>query len=249
MARVGAGEPYVVTRAEEAPAMAEKFRKYVQSPVLTQIKLNFGGFDAYDVEPSGVPDIFAERPVAVLGKWKGKPQGTITLSGLSGQQKWEKRIDVAGTQPLADNSSLRYLWARSRVTQLSDYNKLEATDERVREITGLGIKYNLLTAYTSFVAIDAQPRRQGADAVTLRQPLPLPQGVSDRALPGESSFTMAMLSPPSASHYGYARSGGSLRAKSSSGGVVADMSLGLARKEATEESAGRDGRPSLDNWR
>ncbi len=42
MARVGAGEPYVVTRAEEAPGMAEKFRKYVQSPVLTQIKLSFG---------------------------------------------------------------------------------------------------------------------------------------------------------------------------------------------------------------
>ena len=44
MARVGAGEPFVITRAEEAPGMAEKFRKYVQSPVLTQIKLDFGSF-------------------------------------------------------------------------------------------------------------------------------------------------------------------------------------------------------------
>ncbi len=65
----------------------------------------------------------------------------------------------------------------------------------LKEITGLGIKYNLLTAYTSFVAIDAQPRRQGAEAVTVKQPLPLPQGVSDSALPGQTSSTMAMANP------------------------------------------------------
>ncbi len=227
MARVGAGEPFVVTRADEAPGMAEKFRIYIESPVLTQIKLNFGSFEAYEVEPSGVPDIFAERPAVVFGKWKGKPRGTITLSGLSGSgKKWEKRIDVAGTSPLADNSALRYLWARSRVMQLSDYNKLEATDERVREITALGIKYNFLTAYTSFVAIDTQVRRQGADAVTVKQPLPLPQGVSDNALPGSPPHTMAM---PSRGYANYG-SGGSLKAKA--GGRGADLNLGSVRGEA-----------------
>ena len=222
MARVGAGEPFVIARADEAPGMAEKFRKYVQSPVLTQVKLSFGNFQAYDVEPSGVPDIFAERPAVVFGKWKGKPEGTITLSGLSGRQKWEKRIDVAGTKPVDGNSALRYLWARSRVTQLSDYNKLEASDERVAEITRLGIKYNLLTAYTSFVAIDAQPRRQGAEAVTVKQPLPMPEGVSDNALPGNATGMF--------SHYPaapcYIGSGAALKAKSSPHGVVADMRIG-----------------------
>ncbi len=217
--------------------MAEKFRKYVQSPVLTQIKLDFGNFEAYEVEPSGVPDIFAERPAVVFGKWKGRPQGTIVLSGLSGRQKWEKRIDVAGTRPLADNSALRYLWARSRVTQLSDYNKLQATDERVREITGLGIKYNLLTAYTSFVAIDAQPRRQGADAVTVKQPLPMPQGVSDYALPGNAPCAQAM--PATASGYVHYGSGGSLKAKSDARGggyLTADMKPGSMRGESPKES-------------
>lgn len=237
MARVGAGEPFVITRGEEAPGMAEKFRKYVQSPVLTQIKLDFGNFEAYDVEPSGVPDIFAERPAVVFGKWKGKPHGTVTLSGLSGGKKWEKRIDVAGTKPLADNSALRYLWARSRVTQLSDYNNLKISDERVREITGLGIKYNLLTAYTSFVAIDAQPRRQGGNTVSVKQPLPIPQGVSDRALPGSPAYTQAMLNPSAPHSYGYYGSGGSLKAKSAPHGVAADMRLGFAGGGTRGETA------------
>ncbi len=216
MARVGAGEPFVVTRSEEAQPMAEKFRKYVQSPVLTQVKLGFSGFKAYDVEPSGVPDVFAERPVVVCGKWKGKPQGTITLSGFSGKKRWEKSIDVSAIKPLAQNSAIRYLWARSRITRLSDYNRLRATDERIAEITRLGLAYNLLTAFTSFVAIDAQPRRHGESAETVKQPLPLPQGVSDNALPGEGAGSMAMLSHS----YGSYRALASLRAQSSPYGAA-----------------------------
>jgi Ca-activated chloride channel family protein len=237
MARVGAGEPFVVARAEEAPGMAQKFRKYIDSPVLTQIKLDFGGFGAYEVEPSGLPDLFAERPVTVFGKWKGKPEGTITLSGLSGlSKKWEKRIDAAETRPQADNSALRYLWARSRVTQLSDYNKLQATDERVREIAALGISYNLLTAYTSFVAIDTQVRRQGENPVTVKQPLPLPQGVSDNALPASPSYTMATSSPYTA------RGGGSRSSLMGRAGaapvphLTADPNSGPASPEARGES-------------
>jgi Ca-activated chloride channel family protein len=41
MARVGMGEPFVITKPGEAPAQAERFRKMIQSPVLTQVKLNF----------------------------------------------------------------------------------------------------------------------------------------------------------------------------------------------------------------
>jgi Ca-activated chloride channel family protein len=52
----------------------------------------------------------------------------------------------------------------------------------VRQITELGLKYNLLTAYTSFVAIDSEVRRKGGDVSTVKQPLPLPEGVSDYAV-------------------------------------------------------------------
>ena len=62
MARVGMGEPFVITKTEEAPAQAERFRRLIQSPVLTQVRVNFQGFTAYDVEPLSVPDVFAERP-------------------------------------------------------------------------------------------------------------------------------------------------------------------------------------------
>ena len=59
-------------------------------------------------------------------------------------------------------------------------------DDREKEVTALGLKYNLLTRYTSFVAIDTRVRGDG-NAEVIRQPLPLPQDVSDYAVGGYTS--------------------------------------------------------------
>ncbi|MBW2305380.1 MAG: AgmX/PglI C-terminal domain-containing protein [Deltaproteobacteria bacterium] len=192
MARVGMGEPFIITRPGEAPDKARTFRKLIQSPVLTGIKIDSGEFDVYDVEPPSIPDVLADRPVIVFGKWRGKPKGTIRVRGISGDGTFMEKIDVAEVKPLKTNSALRYLWARHRIAILSDYNRLSPQDERVREVTDLGITYNLLTAYTSFVAIDTRIRLKDGKAVTVKQPLPLPQGVSDYAV-GKGSFARKAL--------------------------------------------------------
>jgi len=54
-------------------------------------------------------------------------------------------------------------------------------------VTNLGLTYNLLTAYTSFIAVDSQIRLIEGQPTTVKQPLPLPQGVSDYAV-GKGSF-------------------------------------------------------------
>ncbi|MEE8184069.1 MAG: VIT and VWA domain-containing protein, partial [Acidobacteriota bacterium] len=59
MARAGMGEPFVVTSPEAAASVTERFRKYVESPVLTNLAVSFKGFEVYDVEPPVLPDLFA----------------------------------------------------------------------------------------------------------------------------------------------------------------------------------------------
>jgi Ca-activated chloride channel family protein len=196
MARVGMGEPFIVTQPYEAPKQAKRFRKMIESPVLTNIKIDFGGFEVYDVEPPSIPDVFADRPVIVFGKWLGRLQGSISLQGITGERSFLRKVDVSRIDPLNANSALRYLWARHRITILSDYNRLKRHDERVREVTNLGLSYNLLTAYTSFVAVDTRIRLQDGQAVTVKQPLPLPQGVSDYAVGRRSRARKATSSLP-----------------------------------------------------
>jgi Ca-activated chloride channel family protein len=196
MAHVGIGEPFVIVKPDEAEAKAARFRAMIASPVLTQVKVDFNGFAAYEVEPLAVPDVFAERPVIVFGKWRGIPHGSITLSGISGSGKYAETIDVGKITPSQDKSALRYLWARHRITILSDYNRLRTDDRRIKELTYLGLTYNLLTSYTSFIAVDSEVRNTEGRSATIQQPLPMPHGVSDYAI--GSAMQMSFASPPMA---------------------------------------------------
>jgi Ca-activated chloride channel family protein len=188
MAHVGMGEAFVIEKQEAAEAQAVRFRNMIQSPVLTQVKVDFDGFQTYDVEPIAIPDVLAERPVLVFGKWRGKPQGTITLSGIMGKGKYSQTLNVGDYKPEKNNAALKYLWARQRILILSDYNKLRSDDKRIKEVTDLGLAYNLLTAYTSFVAVDNEVRNKDGKLITVKQPLPLPEGVSDYAVGNLSSY-------------------------------------------------------------
>jgi len=192
MARVGMGEPFIVTNPGEASGKAEKLRKYIQSPVLTRAKADFSGFDTYDVEPPGIPDVLAERPVIIFGKWKGQPKGKIRLTGISGNQNsYSETVDVSQFRPLQVNSALPYLWARHKIALLSDYSGVERNEANKKEIIALGLKYNLLTAHTSFIAVDSLVRNKDGKSTTVNQPLPLPEGVSDYAVGGAPMPMMA----------------------------------------------------------
>ncbi len=183
MARAGRGEPFVVTGGHVAKAEAERFRRYIESPVLTHVKAQFEGLDAYAIEPESIPDVFVSRPVIVFGKWRGEIQGRLTLQGITGSGPHDQNLDLAQVEPREDNVALKYLWARSRIQTLSDDNKLEPDDDRVKEVTQLGLTYSLLTQYTSFVAIDRVIRNVNPnDQETVDQASPMPEGVSDLAI-------------------------------------------------------------------
>lgn len=182
VAHAGMGEPFIVTKEEEATKTAARFREYIEAPVLTDIHVNSPGFETYDVHPAHLPDLFAQRPVIVFGKWRGPLSGGFELVGKMGRGEFVTRLDVSTVQPDNANSALRYLWARSRIAELSDYGSREVDEARVKEITALGLKYNLLTQYTSFIAVREVVTNPDGTAKDVNQPLPMPLGVSDLAV-------------------------------------------------------------------
>jgi Ca-activated chloride channel family protein len=202
MARMGMGEPFIVMHGDDAVEKAAKFKAYIDSPALTEIAVKYEGFDAYDVEPASPPDLFASRPVLVFGKYRGAAKGKISVSGIGGGGRFSQTLDVAKYEATAKNQALRYLWARHRIATIADYQTYEPGDDKIAEITKLGLDYNLMTAYTSFVAVDQRVRNEGGDQTTVKQPLPLPDGVSDLAVGGEGRMgympapSVAPMAPP-----------------------------------------------------
>jgi Ca-activated chloride channel family protein len=182
VARAGQGEPFIVIGPQQAAAAGERFREYIQSPVLTNVVVSYRGFDAYDVEPGAQPDLFAERPVVVFGKWHGPKAGQIEVTGRTATGTFSKTFDVKDSVTRPEHAALPQLWARSRIARLSDFNFKRDDPEAVREVTTLGLTYSLLTRHTSFIAVLEEVRNASGQGTDVDQPLPLPAGVSDFAV-------------------------------------------------------------------
>ena len=182
MAHAGMGEPFVVLKPDQAEDVSTKLKRMIESPVLTDISVRYEGFEAYDVEPLSVPDLFAERPVIVFGKYRGQPRGRITVTGRGGRGAFQQSLNIDESRASQGNEALRYLWARHKIMRLADQGHLTRDAGTQAEITRLGLKYNLMTEYTSFVAVDETVRNQSGGSTTVNVPLPLPQGVENTAV-------------------------------------------------------------------
>ena len=185
IAQTGMGEAFVVTDDQKAAETAEKFRTYIQYPLLTDIRVDYEGFDVYEVEPSVLSTLFAQRPIVLFGKWKGGPAGTIRITGKSGSRDYVQEIQVSDAEPLEENNIIRYLWARKKVERLTDYGFSEDLKGAAKkEVTQIGLDYSMITPYTSFIAVTETIRNESGESTDVKQPIPLPRQVSDLAIGG-----------------------------------------------------------------
>ncbi len=159
IAYVGEGESFVVTNMIEAEEMADTFRQYIENPVLTNIEAIFEGIDVYDIEPLTIPDVFAQRPIIIYGKYHTPSEGYVTVSGDYSDGVVSSALSFSDyTADAEENIALKYLWARKRIKLMSDYGIASNESDTVsieEEITQLGLQYNLITEFTSFVAVDS----------------------------------------------------------------------------------------------
>ena len=185
MARIGGGEPFYVTPNENPDEVVDRFFRYVSRPSLTGVEVDFDGIRVQDLWPSRVPDLFAGRPVALVGRYDRAGRGRVTLSGWLAGKRWERTLEVELPEEEPANAGLALLWARKRIEEISDLAAIgEVPEEEAREdITRLALAHSLMSAYTSFVAVDSQVRNPGGEGQTVHVPVPLPDQVSPLAAP------------------------------------------------------------------
>lgn len=180
-----------MTTTSEAASAAKRFLNYISNPVLTKIRVEAEGVTLGNIEPAGFGDVFAARPLVINDTWSGESSGAIILRGIGGDgAPFGKKIDLAQAAAARglNHPALPVLWARERVRFLTE--QPEKSDDIIQEISSLGLNYSLLTPYTSFVAVDETPREMTELAKSVKQPLPLPLGVTEAAVGGMGSTSM-----------------------------------------------------------
>jgi Ca-activated chloride channel family protein len=192
MARAGRGEVHYILDEQQAAGAAERFYERVRTPVLTDIELDFGDLKVSELLPANVPDLFSSTPVVVKGQYKQGGKGVITLRGKTGEGRFERKIDVALPDDQPENEVLASLWARAKVEHLMNQDLTAAQQGKPNpaikeEVLGLGLRFHLMTQYTSFVAVEHKRITEGGQPKTVAVPVEMPEGVSYEGVFGEGN--------------------------------------------------------------
>ena len=176
MADAGRGVVAYIGLNDSARDAMDDFFARVSRPALTDVEVDWGGMAVTEVYPPKLPDLFIGRPLVVTGKFTGDPK-TVRVLGSSGGER-HTLITADDKQGNAD-SSLAKVWARLRIADLA--NRLTWAGDPYGElgdaIRNTALRYQLVSNYTSFVAVDSSQKTLGDHGVTVRQAVPVPDGV------------------------------------------------------------------------
>jgi Ca-activated chloride channel family protein len=183
MAREGRGAADVVTLDEDGATVAERFYRRIASPVLLDPQVDWGGLPVADVYPTAIPDVFSYGPIVLKGRYTRAAEGDITVRGILRGQPWEQRVHVSFPAVRREGAAIETLWARARIDDLQYKDWLGAQtghpDPAITEkITQTALDYNLMSQYTSFVAVEQRVVNVGGRQRTVDVPVEMPEGVS-----------------------------------------------------------------------
>jgi Ca-activated chloride channel homolog len=176
MAKEGRGAVAYLGLNDSAKDIMTRFFDRISHPALTDVDINWGSMAVSDVYPAKLPDMIVGRPVVVTGKFLGTPGG-ISVSGITGNRNHQFSISAAGTG--SANVYLPKIWARLRIADLADRQAWEQDpySELESAIRNTALNYQLMSDYTSFVAVDSSQQTEGDHGTTVNQALPIPDGV------------------------------------------------------------------------
>ncbi len=124
IAKMSGGEPDFEPLNSSAPEVAKRFYDRIADPVLTEVKVDFGGLKVTDVFPREVADVWAQRPLYLQGRYTQPGSGTVTLSGYAAGKPYKQTLDVILPDSQPKNAVLSPLWARAKVDALVSENYL-----------------------------------------------------------------------------------------------------------------------------
>lgn len=204
MAIKGRGFARFIDPTEKADDVAIQLASKLESPVLTDITIDWGDLEVSDLSPSHIPDLFVGSAIRIQGKYQQPGQHTIKVSGLVNGRKAQLPITVnlpadSGEQ----DNPIPVIWARSQIADAMrqintpSYLRTGGTDENTLKdkVTQLGLDFSLTTQWTAFVAVSQKIVNANPDqAEHGNVPLPMVKGTTAKAY-GENPPQLTAAQP------------------------------------------------------
>ncbi len=176
MAKEGRGVVAYLGPKDSGRDIMSALFKRISHPAMTDLSIDWGNMSVSDVYPSKVPDMFVGRPVFITGRFLGEPD-TVNVTGRVAGQTRMFAVDAADSAER--NQEISKIWARLRIADLSDQQawQRDPYGELATAILNTALQYQLMSAYTAFVAVDSSYVTEGDHGTTVHQAVPVPEGV------------------------------------------------------------------------
>ncbi|MBC8358083.1 MAG: VWA domain-containing protein [Candidatus Aminicenantes bacterium] len=159
------GTSVYVDENEDLEIAISSYYEKISSPLLSDLVIDFEGIKVRDVYPRVMPDLFKGSQLILIGKYDGK--GPVTTA-LSGKVRKKEEKFILKKQELVKEESYSFLprlWATRRIGYLIEEIRLYGVNkELVDEVKKLGLKYGIVTPYTSFLVTEKERRTIDAAA-------------------------------------------------------------------------------------
>ena len=113
----------------------------------------------------------------ITGRLKNDVSGKIRIYGQVGADKSHFDIKVDPKNSDTEHPGIQSIWARCKLAELSSIETYSPGKDIKKEIISTSIKYNLISRYTAFLAVDSLERTEGDHGYTVDVPVPVPDGV------------------------------------------------------------------------
>ncbi len=164
------GVSVYVGEDEDIEGTLSSFYGKIASPVLSDLAVTFEGLETSRVYPQVLPDLFKGSQLVLVGRFKGKGPVRVVLTGRSGGREKRYVLDGQTLGKKGPSAFLPRLWATRRIGYLLEEIRLHGSEEElVDEIRRLGLRYGIVTPYTSYLVTEREALSFDAAAPEARE--------------------------------------------------------------------------------
>ncbi len=172
-AQFGRGAFTHIGLPQEVERKMGRLLQKLENPVLSDLAVEWGDRQV-EMWPAHAPDLYAGQPLVLVAK-VNRLGGKVRIHGERGGRPWTTEVNLVGGSA---QLGIGKAWARRKIAALMDRIVVTDSDEAMRQrVTALGLGHQLVTRYTSLVAVDVTPARPRDEPIATKLlPLQMPSG-------------------------------------------------------------------------
>ncbi len=177
LAAMGKGTSISISSMSEVKESMQRLFKKISTPAMRNIQIVDHSDNIMEIQTQRIPDLYFGEPLQIMFRSQ-HASGEITVKGDLANQSISIPLQLQQATPA---TGVAKLWAKQKIRGLLNKIHLQQGSSEIhrQSIVDLSLQHNILSQYTSFVAVDHETvRRPSQQIQNIQVANLLPQGMA-----------------------------------------------------------------------